>query len=129
MKKMLKIMAMLLVIGAVVFAAGCASKNSGSDTNQEAAQQVTNQGAVADNGTGNNTVAANVSADNSTDNVSVDNSTGNVSVDNSTDNVSVDNSTDNVSADNSTDNVSVDNSTTNVTVVDNATNETNNTTA
>ena len=86
MKKMLKIMTMLLVIGAVVFAAGCASKNSGSDTNQEAAQEVTNQGAVADNGTGNNTVGANVSADNSTDNVSVDNSTTNVTVvdDNST---------------------------------------------
>jgi hypothetical protein len=92
MKKMLKIMAMLLVIGAVVFAAGCASKNSGSDTNQEAAQEVTNQGAIAeDNGTNNSTVAANVS-----ENVSGNNSTvvGNVSGNNSTvvDNVSGNNS-------------------------------------
>jgi hypothetical protein len=33
MKKMLKIMAMLLVIGAVVFAAGCAGKSDNTANN------------------------------------------------------------------------------------------------
>jgi hypothetical protein len=117
MKKMLKIMAMLLVIATVVFAAGCADKKTGNDTNQEAAQEVTNQSVVADENVTESSTAANVTAENDSadDNLSVvDDNLSVVDDDSADENVSV---VDNNSAD------------VNVSVVDNSSNETTTTTA
>jgi len=108
MKKMLKIMAMLLVIGAVVFVAGCSDKNADTTAGNGSQEEMTNQAPIADNGTPNVTVTAEAPAnitDNFTDNVT-DNGTDNVT-DNGTDNVT-DNFTDNVT-DNGTGNVTVGN--------------------
>jgi len=48
MKKILKIMAMLLVVSAVVFAAGCSEKKADTNTTEPGAQEVTNEAPVAD---------------------------------------------------------------------------------
>ncbi|AKB52295.1 hypothetical protein MSBRW_3042 [Methanosarcina barkeri str. Wiesmoor] len=116
MKKMLKIMAMLLVISAVVFAAGCSDKNADTTAEDGSQEEVTDQAPVADeNGTQTEDVAAEVPADNITDD---DFATDNMTVE---DNDSADDMTveDNDSAD---DNMTVednDSADDNVTVEDN----------
>ncbi|AKB82321.1 hypothetical protein MSBR3_1743 [Methanosarcina barkeri 3] len=70
MKKMLKIMAMLLVISAVVFAAGCADKKADTTAENGSQEEVTNEAPVADqNVTESEDVAAETPAadDNITD--------------------------------------------------------------
>lgn len=103
MKKMLKIMAMLLVISAVVFAAGCSDKNADTTAEDGSQEEVTDQAPVADeNGTQTEDVAAEVPADNITDD---DFATDNMTVednDSADDNMTVE---DNDSAD---DNVTVE---------------------
>ncbi|WP_292388376.1 hypothetical protein [Methanosarcina sp. UBA5] len=76
MKKMLKIMAMLLVIGAVVFAAGCSEKKA--DTNSTASEAVNGQAPVADQNVSVNNTSAEVPA---ADNITVVNDSANVTDD------------------------------------------------
>jgi hypothetical protein len=105
MKKMLKIMAMLLVISAVVFAAGCSDKKADTTAENGSQEEVTNEAPVADqNVTESEDVAAETPA--ASDNIT----------DAAADNLTVE---DNDSADNLTaeDNDSVDE---NVTVEDNS---------
>jgi pentapeptide MXKDX repeat protein len=108
MKKMLKIMAMLLVIGAVVFVAGCSDKNADTTADNGSQEEMTNQAPVADNGT----PADNVSAEAPAENVTFGNDSDNMSGDNmSGDNMSGNNmSGDNMSGNNmSGDNMSGNN--------------------
>lgn len=60
MKKMLKIMAMLLVISAVVFAAGCSDKKAGTAAENGSQEEMTNEAPVADQ---NVTESADVAAE------------------------------------------------------------------
>ncbi|HPS88559.1 MAG TPA: hypothetical protein PLC35_01065 [Methanosarcina vacuolata] len=109
MKKMLKIMAMLLVISAVVFAAGCSDKTADTTAENGSQEEVTDQTPVADNGTPSDNVNAEVPP---AENGTFGNDSDNMSVDNmSDDNMSGDNmSDDNMSDDNmSDDNMSDDN--------------------
>lgn len=60
MKKMLKIMAMLLVISAVVFAAGCSDKKADTAAENGSQEEMTNEAPVADQ---NVTESADVAAE------------------------------------------------------------------
>ncbi len=112
MKKMLKIMAMLLVIGAVVFAAGCSDKKADTTAGNGSQEEVTDQTPVADNGTPDE----NISAEAPADNITVGNDSANITVEDnmSDDNISDDNmSDDNMSGDN--DSINATNSSLNLT--------------
>ncbi|AKB55986.1 hypothetical protein [Methanosarcina barkeri] len=127
MKKMLKIMAMLLVISAVVFAAGCSDKNADTTAENGSQEEVTDQAPVADeNGTQTEDVAADIPADNMTveDN---DSAADNMTVednDSAADNMTVEDN------DSAADNMTVednDSAVDNVTVEDNDSADENNT--
>ena len=62
MKKMLKIMAMLLVIATVIFAAGCAEKTE-TGTEEGAPAEVTEATEVADESVNESEVVADVAAE------------------------------------------------------------------
>ena len=59
-------MAMLLVIGAVVFVAGCSDKNADTTADNGSQEEMTNQAPVADNGTPSENVSAEAPAENVT---------------------------------------------------------------
>lgn len=63
MKRILKIMAMLLVVSAVVFAAGCSDKADTNKTDQGASEEVNNQAPVADENMTQSEEGANALAD------------------------------------------------------------------
>jgi hypothetical protein len=70
MKKMLKIMAMLLVISAVVFAAGCSDKKADTTAENGSQEEMTNETPIADqNVTESEDVAAETPA--ASDNITV----------------------------------------------------------
>jgi hypothetical protein len=77
MNKVLKIITMLFVIAAVVFAAGCANKST-SNVTQGASEQVTPQTSVAGEGGNQSEVSANVPAETNVTETPTENATGNV---------------------------------------------------
>lgn len=102
MKRMLKIMAMLLVIATVVFAAGCSEKADTNNTDKGAAEEANNEGAAANE---NMTESENV-ANAPTDTNITDNTTPAANVSN------IDNNTSPVIAETSTETPVVTNNTT-----------------
>lgn len=69
MKRMLKIMAMLLVIATVVFAAGCSEKADTNNTDKGAAEEANNEGPAANENMTESESVANAPTDtNITDN-------------------------------------------------------------
>ncbi len=93
MKKMLKIMAMLLVIATVIFAAGCADKEAPA-TEEENTEQVTEETNVSDVGLGEQT--GNGDAPNMTENITenmTENITEDITDENITENITDENIT------------------------------------